>query len=303
LLEGVVISPQQGFAYLMRPGGGIDAVDLASGAVRWRSNSAAKPLALAGDRLLAQAESRSANSLDLAVLDARSGAVRDSVRIPLPRGVTATVVDTPTGSFRVRADTAASKVVVRWEATSLQAAGPAQGYLPAANEGQAPADKALAPAVVNGEAVIDLAAPSQRLKATQAASSVGPAGLTRAALQELRTPVVAGGEGRQLLSADGRHVLVTEPVEAADLTLYRHRWTVYERGSGARLGSVPALVSATPFLVVGTTLYHWSPAHGALQEGRLVEQTATLRAVSLKTGAETWKTAIRETAFSGPFPP
>ena len=101
LLEGVVISPQQGFAYLMRPGGGIDAVDLASGAVRWRTKSAAKPLAIAAGRLVAQADSRGANALKLVVLDARSGAARDSVRIPLPAGVAATVIDTASSSFRV----------------------------------------------------------------------------------------------------------------------------------------------------------------------------------------------------------
>jgi hypothetical protein len=303
LLEGVVMAPRQGFAYVMRPGGGIDAVDLASGAVRWRSDSAAKPLALAGDRLIAQAESRGANALDLVVLDARSGAARDAVRIPLPAGIAATVVDTPAGSFRVRADSAASKLVVRWEATNLKAVGPAQGYLPAENEGQAPTSKALAPTVVTGEAVVDLAAPSPRVKTAQEAPSVRSAALARAALQELQTPVVAGTEGRQLLSADGRHVLVTEPIDTAELTLYRHRWTVYERDSGARLGSVPALVSATPFLVVGTTLYHMAPAHAVRQEGRFVEHPAALRAVNLTTGAEAWNKAVRETSYRGPFPP
>src|SRR5215203_3122330 len=58
LQEGVVIAPRLGLAYVMHPGGGIDAVDLASGALRWRSDRAAKPLALSGDRLIAQAESR-----------------------------------------------------------------------------------------------------------------------------------------------------------------------------------------------------------------------------------------------------
>jgi hypothetical protein len=306
LREGVVIAPGHGVAYLMRPGGGIAAVDLASGTVRWRSDSAAKPLTLAGDRLIAQAESRGANALDLVVLDTRSGAARGSVRIPLPAGVVATVADTPAGSFRVQADSAASKLVVHWEATGITAAGPAQGYLPAESEGQAPADKAgraLAPRVVSGEAVVDLAAPSPRLKTAQAAPSEGSGAPTRAALEELRAPVVAGTAGRQLLSADGRHVLVTEPMDAPDFTLYRHRWTVYERSSGDRLGSVPAMVSATPFLVVGTTLYHAEPAHAVRREGRFVEQATALRAVNLETGAETWKAAVRETSFRGPFPP
>lgn len=293
LQEGVLIAPRQGFAYLMHPGGGIDAVHLASGTVRWHSDSGAKPLALTGDRLIAQAESRGAGALDLVVLDARSGAARDAVRISLPADIAATVVDTPAGSFRIQVDLAASELVVRWEATSLTAV--AQGYLPAADEGQAPA-------VVAGQAVLDLASPSLKVKAEPAVRSVRSAALARASLQELDSPAVAG-KGRQLLSADGRHVLVTEPVATAGLTLYRNRWTVYERRSGARLGAVPALVSAMPFLVVGTTLYHPAPAHAFRREGGFVEQPAALRAVNLKTGAEVWKVTARETSFKGPFPP
>ncbi len=297
LREGVVIAPQQGFAYLMHPGGGIDAVELASGALRWRTKNAAKPLALAGDRLVAQADSRGANALNLVVLDARSGAARDSVRIPLPAGVAATVVDTPGASFRVRADSAgASKLVVYWQATKSADAEPLQGYLPAET-----AVKSLAPKVVSGQAEVDLAA-SLKAKPPQAGPAEESAAMARAALQELRTPAVVA-EGRQLLSADGRHVLVTEPLEAAELTLPRHRWTVYERESGARLGSVSSLVAAAPFLVVGTALYYQEPAHGIVQKGRFVEAPAALRAVNLQTGAEMWKSAVLETSFRGPFPP
>jgi hypothetical protein len=297
LLEGVVIAPQHGFAYLMRPGGGIDAVDLASGAVRWRSKSAAKPLALAGDRLVAQADSRGANALKLVVLDARSGAARDSVRIPLPAGVAATVIDTPGASFRVRADSAgASKLVVYWQATKSAGAEPLQGYLPAET-----AVKSLTPKIVSGQAEVDLAA-SLKAKPPQTGPAEESAAMARAALQELRTPAVAA-EGRQLLSADGRHVLITEPMDAAEPTLYRHRWTVYERESGARLGSVSSLVAAAPFLVVGTALYYQEPAHGTVQKGRFVEAPAALRAVNLQTGAEMWKSAVLETSFRGPFPP
>jgi hypothetical protein len=289
----VVVAPRLGLAYVMRPSGGIDALDLASGAVRWRSDSAAKPLALAGQRLIAQAESRGANTLKLVSLDARSGAARETARIDLPAGIAATVVDGPSGSFRVRADATGSELAVRWEATGV--ATPAQGYLPADNEGQAPV-------VVAGEAVLDLAS-SLRVKTEPSVRSVRSPTLARAALQELSAPAVAGVEGRQLLSADGRHVLVTEPIEGAGSTLYRHRWTVYERAGGARLGSVTALVSATPFLVVGRTIYHVEPAHAVSREGGFTEHPAALRAMNLTTGAEVWTQAIGETDFRGPFVP
>ena len=41
--DGAVVSPRHGLAYVMRPRGGVDAVDLASGKVRWHSDLGAKP--------------------------------------------------------------------------------------------------------------------------------------------------------------------------------------------------------------------------------------------------------------------
>ena len=296
LLEGVVVSPRHGLAYVMRPGGGIDAVDLASGKVRWHSDLGAKPLALADDGLVAQAEGRG-NVLDLVVLDARSGAARDNVRMALPAGVSASVVDTPAGSFRVQAAREASGLVVRWESVGAAGKAPAQGYLPAVNEGDAPGASL---AVVTGAAVLDLTASSMRMQAEPSVATGNSPTLKRASLEELRAET---GAGRQFLSADGRHYLVSEPVKSAEFTLYKHRWTVYERAGGARLGSVPALAAATPFLVVGKTLYHTAPAHVMVKEGKLVEQATSLRAVNLAAGAEKWTTAVRETSFRGPFPP
>lgn len=297
LREGVVLSPRHGHAYVMRPGGGLVAVNLASGKVSWRSEKGAKPVALVGERLIAQADSRGGKALELVALDARSGAVRESVRIPLPTGVTATLVDTAKGSFRVQASGVGSDLVVRWEATGFDR--PAQGYLPAADEGQAPV--ADGPSVMAGEAVLDAA--SLAVKAEPAARLAISATITRGALEELSAPAVAGGKGRQMLSADGRHVLVTEPADVAEFTLHRHRWTVYERASGTRLGSVPAMVSAVPFVVVGNTLYHTVPAHAVRKDGKFVENPTTLRAVNLKAGVEAWKMALLETDFRGPFPP
>lgn len=298
LLEGVVIAPRLGIAYLMHSGGGIHAVDLASGAVRWRSDKAAKPLALAGDRLIAQAVSRDARALQLVSLDARSGASRDSVRIPIPAGVLATVTDTPAGSFRVRADAVGAGLAVYWEATGVGAG--AQGILPEI-EGQslASSDRP-GPAMASGAVLLDLA--PLRVKDEPSVRLAESAGLARSTMEELSAPAVKGPEGRQMLSADGRHVLVTEPLSEASM-LERYRWTVYERAGGGRLGSVPALASATPFLVLDRTLYHTVPAHAVAREGKLVERPFSLRAVDLKTGAEAWAQEIGETDFRGPFPP
>lgn len=296
LLDGVVVSPRHGFAYVMRPGGGLVAVNLANGKVSWRSEKGAKPVALVGDRLVAQADTKG-KGLELVALDARSGAVRESVLIPLPAGVSATLVDTAKGSFRVQASGAGADLLVRWESTGFGA--PAQGYLPAVDESQAPA--ADVPSVMAGEAVLD--AVSLAVKAEPSTRVATSAAIARGFLEELSAPAVSGGQGRQMLSADGRHVLVTEPIDAAEFTLHRHRWTIYERATGTRLGSVPAMVSAAPFVVVGNTLFHTVPAHAVRKDGKFVENPTALRAVNLKGGVEAWKMALLETAFRGPFPP
>jgi hypothetical protein len=296
LLEGVVVSPRHGLAYVMRPGGGIDAIELASGAVRWKSDLAAKPLALADDRLVAQAESRG-NALALVVLDARGGAARDKMSMALPAGIIASVTDTPAGSFRVQAAREASGLVVRWESAAAAGKAPAQGYLPAVNEGQAPSASA---DVVTGAAVVDLAASSLRVLAEPSVVSGKSPTLKRVNLEELRAETDAG---RQFLSADGRHYLISEPVKATEFTLHRYQWTVYERAGGARLGSVPAMTSAAPFVVVDKTLYHTAPAYALVKDGKLAEQATSLRAVNLATSAEKWSAAVRETSFRGPFPP
>ena len=280
----------------MRPGGGLAAVDLATGKVQWRSDKGAKPIALVGDRLIAQAENKYA--LELVAIDARSGASRESVRIPLPDGVRATVVDTAAGSFRVQAVSTGTDLTVSWESTAI---GPAQGYMPAVEEGLEPAATVEQSGVMTGQAVLDTA--SMKVKAEPAVRRAQAASLVRSTVEELSSPAVSGVEGRQLLSADGRHVLVTEPVQSQDFTLHRHRWTIYERSSGTRLGSVPAMVSASPFVVIGNTLYHTVPAHAVRRDGKFVENPTSLRAVSLKGGIESWKMALLDTDFRGPFPP
>ena len=294
LHDSAVVSPRHGLAYVMGARGGVDAVDLASGKVRWHSDGGAKPIGLVGDRLVAQVEGRAGNRLNLVVLDARSGATRDSTSIELPAGVRASVTNGPSGSFQVRGNRVDSQLAVSWEASGAAAGDAAQGYLPAEGEGEGPR-------VATGSAVLDLAAPKARIQPVTAAATA--AAIARPALQELSEPAVAAAGGRQWLSADGRHVMVSERAASGDSSIHRHRWTVYERASGARVGAMPALLSTAPFLVVGRTLYHVSPPYAVQRAGKLAEQQTSLRAFDLTNGGELWSVEVRDTAFRGPFPP
>jgi len=293
LRDGVVIAPAHGLAYVMRPGGGIDAVDLSSGGVRWHSDAAAKPLILAGDRLVAQAES-AAGALDVVALDAQRGARGASARVPLPAGVAASVVDTAQRSFRVYAGNAGPQLLVQWESSAFATVDAPQGYLPAEGSGQTP--------TLGGSALLTVDDSLMEVKAAPSASA--GAAVSRPELQELSAPLARAVAGRQFLSADGRHVLVAQMVDRGDPSnVYSRRWTIYDRESGARLGSVPALAAAAPFVVRGATLYHVEPAFATRRDGRMVRHPASLRAVDLRSGNELWKVTIRESDFRGPFPP
>src|SRR5438046_10499350 len=72
-LPGGVADPAGKVGYVQAPSGGVDALDLATGKVRWQVAEVCKPLALAGDRLVCQApEKGKANAVRILVLDTRA---------------------------------------------------------------------------------------------------------------------------------------------------------------------------------------------------------------------------------------
>lgn len=294
IVADAVVAPELGLAFVMRTGGGIEALDLASGAVRWRSNEATRPLALMGNRLVAQAEPGGAGSLELVTLDALNGAARAKSRVPIEENVTASPVDTARATFRAWAEASDSRLTVRWEHSSLSASGVPQGYLPAADDGQAPS-------MGGGEASFTTGASSLRLESVDALRPMTDQAVARPGLLEASVAGIRGD--RQFLSADGRHVLVSERVASAEFRIDQHRWNVFDRESGAKLGSFRSVVSAAPFVVVGRTLYYTSPPHVVRRGEKLARRGALLRAVDLGSGNEVWTKAVRDSAFRGPFPP
>jgi len=293
-VDNAIVAPRLGLAFVMRQGGGVEALDLASGAVRWRSDKAARPLALVGGRLVAQAEPGGAGALALVMLDARNGAQRSSARVPIDAAVTASAIDSAAASFRAWAEASGSQLAVSWEHSSLSG-GTAQGYLPASSEGQAPS-------VGGGEASFTVAGSSLQLEEVNALSPTAERSVRRPALEEVSVAAVRSS-GRQLLSADGRHVLVGERIASAEFRIDHHRWNVFDRESGAKLGSFRSVVSSAPFVVVGRTLYYTSPGYVDRRGDKLVRRSPMLRAVDLGSGNELWVKSVRDPAFRGPFPP
>lgn len=294
LHDGVVVDAASATAYVISPKGGIDALDLATGNVRWTSKAAVKPLAVVDGALLAQAAASDSGELPVVAFDAK-GVVKQQLRIELPAGVRAQVADGPSRLFRAEAFASEDgAVVVTWAASESR---PVQGLLEQDAAGETLTSGALsAQEPLAGAARVDLSTgrvadvPSAKAQSLQVAARAATAGKGL----DLR---------RQLASLDGRHVLTTERLAASESGAQRrYRWTITD-ASGTTVGTVEAPVGRASFVVAGSQLLYVAPQVVRAEGNRLVEEPLRLQALDLRTGAALWSAAVVDTAFRGPFPP
>ena len=294
LCDGVVLGA--GVAYAMNPAGGIDAVDLATGAVQWSSSEAAKPLHLADGLLIAHGEPVAAGAIDMAALDAANGLRQHEMTATLPAGVWAGVDDRPGRSFRCHVGGGVASLAVSWResrAVDNRFAVPA----PALDETSGPVIAAAADSgSLSGAATLDLvggrATPMEP-------GQIAPSSL--AAPSHQVGVFLAGVEGRQRLSADGGHVLAS--VRTGDPGDWqKYRWSIYTT-AGALVGSLSHHTASAPFAVSGTTLVFRDQPFTRVIDGDQINAPLSLRGVDLASGEEVWSRALRDTAFRGPFEP
>jgi hypothetical protein len=95
IAPGVLVDPANGVAYLMTPERKVEAVALTDGGVLWSSSAAARPIAIRGERIIAQVEAVVADTtLTLVALDATNGEpVGPPQAIDLGPGVVSSVDD------------------------------------------------------------------------------------------------------------------------------------------------------------------------------------------------------------------
>ena len=152
-IPGGLADPAGKVAYLASASDGIEAVDLESGQAIWESKDAQRPLALAGDQIIAQAPRGQAkiNTINVIVLDAPSGKVISRAQpIVLPEWV---AVDGGIGlSFSSTAAMDGNDLVISWHAERQFAKGVTfAGSVPPTQEAMAAARK-----IESGEARVDL---------------------------------------------------------------------------------------------------------------------------------------------------
>jgi hypothetical protein len=257
---GVVVEGDGTTVFLMRPGGGIEAVDVPTGTVHWSTAAASKPLAIEGGRLLAHNEAARGGVLPLVVLDAsKAGDRMASVEIPLPSDVTA-LIDQHLGiSFFIQARAAGGAATISWRYVEQEVSGvaPPPGTPPVRRrvEGTAVVDladgsfevldserktptPAVPPSVQRMIDVGELRRPPWQINSLFVATSLDKPedGEPRVVLKRWRVdtwrvlPQVTLFEGTpraKLLSADQRHLVITSMPDRQSSAFERYRWSVF----------------------------------------------------------------------------
>jgi hypothetical protein len=286
LTKGVIVDPASGAVYLMNREHGIDAIELASGNLIWRSTSAAEPLLVFDDRLVAQAEAPAGNRvLPIAVMNpAAHGELLLSATVPLPPPAFASIDAAMGSSFSADASVSSDELEVSWRFTQHAGLG---------RPGSAPPE-------ISGAAKINLkTAHVQVLPASNSPPQrrANPAGGVPADIQ------LEPGFNFVIASADGQTILANKPAGTDATGWTDYLWAIYSLQTGERLGEIRMPTSAAPFFVRNSILVYVSRPYGRRVNGNWIQEPLELRAVDLTTSREVWKTPIRDTAYHGPLPP
>jgi hypothetical protein len=323
LNPGVLVDAERGEAYVMSPEGGIVAVGLTDGAPVWRSSKAEKPLTLAGELLIGQAETPGpANVLRIVTLDTgKRGEQVNEALVELPPGVQAMVGPSLNRSFTAEARAEPEEreeVAISWQFVERPLRGIAPGPIevlpgeasPAVSVAPAPMgalEPGGEPTIVRGAARVDVS--SGTVTATEATRMPGApgqptvsAGDSAAATDLGPGELLPGVPDPQFLSADGRHVLSSQRV-ADDPEWDKYLWTIFERDSGRRVGELRTHLRYAPFFVDNTRVICQTPPYERLQGPDMVQEPLQLRAVDLSTGAQVWSQPVRDTVGRQPPPP
>lgn len=313
--------------FLMSPARRVEARDILTGALRWSSAEAVRPLAAGAGRVLAQADAPSGR-LDLVILAAASGGRLASLSAPLPDGVSAPIDEVLGTRFDIRVERTAALVRLDWTWEHR----PVRGALLEDDDEQV--RRAAGAVVVNllAATVVTVAPrPPQTgpLVLPPAIAAEADAGAFRqrpVLIGSLLVGVQQASDGRLLLkrwteagaplpdaplpddvtlqmgSQDGRHVLVSRPAPGAPIDR-AHEWTVIAVESGLPAAAFATAAAAAPFAVVGGRVLVVLPPVGHATAAGWEDEPRRLEAFDLASAARAWMQPIRDTAYQGPFAP
>jgi hypothetical protein len=330
LRPGVVIDPGAAAAYLMNPQRGIDKINLSSGGLLWSTSSAAKPLALLDDRLVAQADPRPPDfhALPLAMLDTKDGSVASRISIPLPSDVVPSVDNRLGTSFTTSTRVDQNRLTLTWDYSKQTISGVNRpGLEPerieehgavsinlktqrvetlthqqaiAAMRGArkppvtTPSEAFLTPPQLAGKLFFTTKLESNRavLKRWDAASGSPLPDI------ELDSPFAVA-----IASADGADLVTAKAAGANAVGIENYLWSIYSLTKGDRVAQIKIAQSPAAYVLLRSLLIYESLPVSQRINGVMRAEPLQLRAFNISTGIIAWKRDIRDTRYHGSYPP
>lgn len=288
LQPGIVVNKSEATVFLMQPQGGIVAINADSGVSLWVSRAADRPLVIRDNQLLAQANANTTGVIPLRYLDQQSGALIDSADVIVTETIMASVSDGLGQSFSI--DTTVSNAL-SWSFEQQVA----KGTSPSIEELLTSQDiEGVALNAINEVGSIDLSV-------TQLSDLVSVPGAFASQPIDVLTNRIPNVEGRQFLSADGAHILVSRPNDLSNVQA-RYQWTIFT-STGERLGTFNTVSAYSAFVVINSNAIFSTPEVSfQTSTGDIQNIPFSVRAVSLESNQQIWQTSVRDTRYQGPLP-
>ena len=269
--------------------GRVAEINLDNGTTNWRGPAEGLPLALVDGKLVVLSQPNRSGQMSLVLLDPASGSSVGSLVGDLPEGVLASPYSQPNRIFTAVADTSTGTLRVSWTYREWPLRG-------AHGDGDDDVPVHAGRRELNGVMTVDFSAQTLKLSKTAGAPAVVPADLTG-------TERVAGVDGTQFRSADGKYAQAATPVEDEQMGT-AWRWSVHERSSARAVAELQLPVSHAPFLVRANRLIWQSPPIAKLEaSGDYLQQSLRLVCQDLTTGQELWSVDLLDKKFRGVLPP
>lgn len=330
---GIIVDPRRSTIYLMNSERGIDAVDLTSGKMHWRTDRAAKPLLHYEERLLAQTEPGVGQQfLRIALLSTRNITADPLfIDIPLPAGVLATIDDGMESSFSAAVRVYEAALVLSWQYSYNPITGPPPDpdlqALDRKTTGSVRIDIHTGKISPIGEVTVlpELELPSAVVRLQEAQALPGRVwrvndilvaiersthqGKQRVSLKrwdaktgQALTDVTLFRSGLNFrsVSTDQRHLLASRR-NAANSSIWE--WAIFSLETGRKVAELKHDEPGARFFLSGSRLIHETNVIYRQIKGQVVVEPTKLRAINLETGTEVWSHAIRDTKYRGPYPP
>jgi len=298
LRSGVIADPDKSLIFVMNPKGGIDALDLETGTLKWSIDHAAKPLALSGNHLVCQIEpTPGENELKIAILNIEErGQIVSTNSIRLPSDVRVSISDGLKSRFNLYGRIQNDEFIISWKYSYR----PVRGYLTLAQEHEKKEQSVPerdAPRITSGIIKLDLI--SGEMSAIKEEDLKIPLVPRWPNLKEAER--LAGIKDVQFISSDGSHIMTSQRI-ADDRTWEKYRWFIYKRATGEQITEIKNHRPYMPFFIFKSAIIYETGSYTRRINDRLVDEPLKIRAVNLQTGAELWSWEIRDTKYRGPFP-